>query len=142
VGTRMRRKVEEAPPRVLVIEDDHSVARTLHLCLSAVGFNVTAVRTGEEALHVAQTEPIDAVVLDLALPDRRGGAVLAWLRRLDRRGGPPWVVISALDREEADRRYGPLGSFLAMPFDPWDLVRKLDELLGRNWSNPKKKEPT
>jgi DNA-binding response OmpR family regulator len=141
VGTRMHRNAGEAPPRVLVIEDDHGVARTLHLCLTAVGFDVAAVRTGEEALHVAQTEPIDAVVLDLGLPDSRGGAVLAWLRRLGRSDGPPWVVISALDREEAARRYGPLGSFLAKPFDPWDLVRKLDELLGRKWSNPNREEP-
>lgn len=140
--TRMRRKAGEAPPRVLVIEDDDSVARMLHLCLSVVGFDVAAVRTGEEALHVAEAELIDAVVLDLGLPDSRGGAVLAWLRRLGRSGGPPWVVISALDREEAAKRYGPLGSFLAKPFDPWDLVRKLDELLGRKWSNPNKEEPT
>lgn len=125
---------------MLVIEDDDSVARVLRLCLSAVGFDVAAVRTGEEALRVAEVEPIDAVVLDLGLPDSLGGAVLAWLRRLGRSGGPPWVIISALDREEAARRYGPLGTFLAKPFDPWDLVGKLDELLGRKGSNPRKGE--
>jgi DNA-binding response OmpR family regulator len=136
----MTRRAGGGPPRVLVIEDDDSVARVLRLCLSAVGFDVAAVRTGEEALRVAEVEPIDAVVLDLGLPDSLGGAVLAWLRRLGRSGGPPWVIISALDREEAARRYGPLGTFLAKPFDPWDLVRKLDELLGRKASNPNKEE--
>lgn len=125
---------------MLVIEDDDSVARVLRLCLSAVGFDVAAVRTGEQALRVAEVEPIDAVVLDLGLPDSLGGAVLAWLRRPGGSGGPPWVIISALDREEAARRYGPLGTFLAKPFDPWDLVRKLDELLGREGSNPNREE--
>jgi DNA-binding response OmpR family regulator len=136
----MTRTAGGGPPRVLVIEDDDGLARVLRLCLGVVGFDVAAARTGEEALRVAEVEPIDAVVLDLGLPDSLGGAVLASLRRLGQSGGPPWVIISALDREEAARRYGPLGTFLAKPFDPWDLVRKLDELLGRKGSNPNKEE--
>jgi DNA-binding response OmpR family regulator len=68
-------------------------------------------------------------VVDLRLPDRQGGAVLQRLRSQD---GPAWVAISALDRQEAEKEYGPLGSnFLTKPFDPWDLIRKLGELLQR-----------
>jgi hypothetical protein len=40
--------------------------------------------------------------------------------------------MSALDRREAARQYGPVdGHFLAKPFDPWDLARILNGLLGR-----------
>jgi hypothetical protein len=40
--------------------------------------------------------------------------------------------MSALDRQEASRQFGPVGGhFLAKPFDPWELARLLNELLGQ-----------
>mgnify|MGYP002153781360 CR=1 FL=1 len=119
-------------PRVLVIEDDESVTRMLRFSFRSAGFDTAEVVTGGEALHILKQQPPDAAVLDLQLPDSQGGAVLEWLRQLDERArsSPVWVVISALDRNEATRRYGPLGShFLAKPFNPWDLVAMLQSLL-------------
>jgi CheY-like chemotaxis protein len=58
--------------------------------------------------------------------------VLDRLRQLKQRGDPTlvWVVISAQDRADVARQYGPpIPHFLAKPFDPWDLVRSLEELL-------------
>ena len=72
----------------------------------------------------------DAVVLDLCLPDGRGVDVLRRLQADSR--FPVWIVMSALDEYEATRRFGPLkGPFLPKPFDPWDLSRLLDRLLGK-----------
>ena len=122
----------DIPPRVLVIEDDESVTRMLRFSFRSAGFDTTEVTTGGEALRILKQQPPDAVVLDLQLPNGQGGAVLDRLRQLDEgtRRPPVWVVISALDREEATRRYGPLGNhFLAKPFDPWDLVAMLKNLL-------------
>jgi CheY-like chemotaxis protein len=74
------------------------------------------------------------VVLDLGLSDRQGRGVLDWLRRRGPDGDghlPVWVVMSALDQDDATRQYGPLGrQFLAKPFDPWVLVGLLQKLLG------------
>jgi DNA-binding response OmpR family regulator len=127
----MGREAGRAFPRVLVVEDDEGVAKVLGMCLGDAGFEVCQASAGGEALDILETEPPDAVVLDLGLPDRLGGAVLERLRPASAQAAPVWVVISALSRDEATRRYGPLGSFLAKPFDPYVLVRKLDELLGR-----------
>ena len=118
--------------RILVIEDDESVMRMLRVSFRSVGFDTTEVTTGAEALRILKQQPPDAAVLDLQLPDGQGGAVLDRLRQLNERtrSSPVWIVISALDREEATRRYGSLGSrFLAKPFDPWDLVAMLKNLL-------------
>jgi DNA-binding response OmpR family regulator len=112
-------------PRILVIEDDESVARMLELSLTEAGFDTIRATNGGEALHILEQQPPDAAILDLQLPNGQGGAVLDWLRQSDEQAAmsPVWVVISALDRGEATRRYGSLGShFLAKPFDPWDLV--------------------
>jgi DNA-binding response OmpR family regulator len=127
----MRRKARRVSPRVLVVEDDAVVARVLGMCLGEAGFEVCQAAGGGEALHILETEAPDAVVLDLGLPDRLGGAVLDRLRHAGEEPAPACVVISAFSREEATQRHGPLGSFLAKPFDPRILVDKLDELLGR-----------
>lgn len=129
----------EIRPSILVIEDDESVTRMLRFSFRRAGFDTTEVATGGEALHILDQRPPDAAVLDLQLPNGQGGAVLDRLRQFDERTGrsPVWVVISALDRDEATRRYGPLGShFLAKPFDPWDLVAMLENLLLEKESNP------
>ncbi len=118
--------------RVIVVEDDQSVVRMLRFSLRRAGFEVVEVATGGDALRFLDDQPTEAVVLDLGLPDGREGAVLDWLHQHQQMNSssPAWVVISALDLEEATRRYGPLGShFLAKPFDPWELVRMLEELL-------------
>jgi CheY-like chemotaxis protein len=121
----------DSPPEVLVVEDNETVARILRFCLREAGFAVTVIGTGGEALRVLQQQPPDAAVIDLQLPDGQGGAVLDFLRRSEGAASAPvWVVISALDQEEATKRYGPLGKhFLAKPLDPWQLVAILNTLL-------------
>jgi DNA-binding response OmpR family regulator len=120
----------DIPPEVLVVEDNEAVTRILRFCLREAGFAVTTVDTGSEALRVLQQQPPHAVVLDLQLPDGQGGAVLESLRSSEGASAPAWVVISALDQEEAIKRYGPLGNhFLAKPLDPWQLVAILNTLL-------------
>jgi DNA-binding response OmpR family regulator len=85
--------------KVLVVEDDESVRRTLAVALSMANFLVLEASTGAAALAVLERNDPDAVVVDLRLPDRQGGAVLQRLRSQD---GPAWVAISALDRQEAE----------------------------------------
>ena len=122
----------EAETRVLVVEDDQSVRRMLRYSLRDSGFAITEVTNGEEALRVLNNHPPEAVILDLGLPDGQGGAALDQIRQMEEEthGLPVWVVISSLDREEATRRYGFLGNrFVPKPFNPWDLIKKLEDLL-------------
>jgi len=115
---------------VLVVEDDGSVARMLHIALGAAGFDSMEARTGGEALDILGREAPDALILDLVLPDGLGGSVLEWLREAPPDTTPVHVVMSALDRKEAKGLFGELGGdFFAKPFDPWDLVRRLNQLL-------------
>ena len=117
---------------VLLIEPNQNLARIIRRALQDHGFVVTQVAAGGEALAVLGTQYPDAVVLDPDLTDGAGGRVLDLLRQLEQREGPSpvWIVISALDRRDVARQYGPsIPHFLAKPFDPWDLVRLLEELL-------------
>ena len=104
----------------------------LRFSLRNAGFDTSEVTTGGEALRILEQQPPDAAILDLQLPNGQGRAVLDWLRQLDgpASDSPVWVVISALDSEEATRRFGPLcGRFLPKPFDPLNLVKMLRTLL-------------
>ena len=120
----------KAHPMVLVVEDDTAVVKVLRLSLKSGGFETAAAESGGEALAVMDGSAFDAVVLDLGLPDGRGGDVL---RRLQlRQSSPVWVVMSALDEDEAIRRYGPIkGPFLPKPFDPWELMGIINGLLAK-----------
>ncbi len=122
-------KPDPARRNVLIVEDDPAVARILRVCLHRAGFNTSVVETGRGALEKMDQSQPDAVLLDLGLPDGLGGAVLRRLQAA-RDGYPVWLILSALDEDEATRRYGPLnGIFVPKPFDPWDLIRRLKDLL-------------
>ena len=120
--------------RVLLIEADEGVGRMILLALRSAGFEPIRTRTGSEALRALDEKVVDAVVLDLKLPDGLGGRILSRLREADRQGSLalPWVVLSAQDLDELTALYGPVGEkFLSKPFDPWRLVEILREAMGQ-----------
>ena len=138
-----KQMVRDRPQRVLVVEDDPAIAKMLRYSLRAAGFDIAVVAAGSDALQILEREPTDGVVLDLGLPDGLGKAVLDRLRKADDCGFPAWVVISALDRDEATSRYGPLGThFLAKPFNPWDLIRMLAALLSESKGGQQRRRGT
>ena len=112
---------------MLLVEDDPAVRRMLRLALDRSGFDVVEVDTGTRAVATLEQGGIDAVVLDLGLPDARAPDVLAWLHAHDEK--PPWLVISAVDRADAVRIDSAIsGRFVAKPFDPWELVKRIAAL--------------
>ncbi|MFN3400335.1 MAG: response regulator, partial [Ferrovibrio sp.] len=66
--------------RVLLIEDDASMAKSIELMLSAEGFNVYRTEYGEEGLDLGKLYDYDIILLDLNLPDMHGYDVLKKLR--------------------------------------------------------------
>jgi two-component system OmpR family response regulator len=68
----------QGPVRVLLAEDDPSLARQIAAALGRAGYAVDKTGDGEEAWFLGDTEPYDAIVLDLGLPALDG---LALLRR-------------------------------------------------------------
>jgi two-component system OmpR family response regulator len=110
-------------PRILVVDDDQSIADALCDYLSRHGFEVRAA-SGGVAMDAALAEaPADLIVLDLMMPGEDG---LSICRRL-RPGGPPVLMLSAMG-EITDRVVGlELGAddYLAKPFDPRELLARI-----------------
>jgi two-component system response regulator ResD len=116
--------------RVLVVEDDPTVAEVVTRYLEREGFEVVAVGDGQEALQRAEAWPPDLVVLDLMLPGIDG---LAVCRRLRQRGPVPIVMLTAKG-QESDRILGlELGAddYVAKPFSPRELTLRVKSVLRR-----------
>ncbi len=116
--------------RILVVEDEMQIARTLRDYLEVAGFEVTAVGDGESALANARGWRPDLVVLDLGLPGMDG---LDVARELRRASTIPIVMLTARG-EESDRIVGlELGGddYLVKPFSPKELVARVRAVLRR-----------
>lgn len=109
--------------RVLVVDDDDILLRTLVLNLRTRQYDVDAAPTGREALEIAAQSPPDLVIVDLGLPDMDGLEVIAQLRR---RSAVPILVLSA--------RTEPRDKIAALDAGSDDHISKpfgMEELLAR-----------
>ena len=113
--------------RVLVVEDDPTIAEPLRVGLIREGYEVTSVDTGAAALAA---EPADVVLLDLGLPDLDGRVVC---RELRSRSNVPIVVVTARG-DEIDRvTLLDLGAddYVVKPFGFLELVARIRAVLRR-----------
>jgi DNA-binding response OmpR family regulator len=117
--------------RLLVVEDEPTVRRSLLQGLSAEGYSVAAAATGEDGFFQATTEPFDLVVLDIMLPGRSGLEILAGIRQ--KVGQVPVLLLTARDAIE-DRVTGldaGADDYLVKPFAFDELLARIRMLLRR-----------
>ncbi len=82
--------------RLLVVEDDETLCRQLKEALEDSGYVVDTAHDGEEGHFLGDTEPYDAVILDLGLPEMDGVTVLEKWRRNSRNF--PVLILTARER--------------------------------------------
>jgi DNA-binding response OmpR family regulator len=122
--------------RVLVIEDQKKLLRSLEQGLAEEGYETLCASTGEEGYQLGTSEQVDAVILDLMLPGRDGLQLLKDLR--DQGFKKPILILTA--RDTVDDRVRGLDSgaddYLIKPFAFAELVARLRALLRREASGP------
>lgn len=99
-------------PKVLIIEDDIDLAQVLVAIFEGYGIKTYHSRTGREAMALSQVLTPNLLVLDVALPEIDGFALVDWLRQHKRLHQLPLVVYSARDLDECDRERLNLGPTL------------------------------
>ena len=123
--------MSQAPPRLLLIDDDVSLAKMLHEFLELHGFRVDVVHEGEAGLQRIDTDQPDLVILDVMLPDISGFDVLKRLR-VDHT--LPVIMLTARG-DESDRIFGLMGGaddYLPKPFNPLELTVRIQAILKRS----------
>ena len=117
--------------RLLVIEDDRDLNRQIVAALEAAGYAVDRAHDGEDGGHLGETEPYDAIVLDLGLPKRDGVSVLQGWRRAGK--VMPVLILTARDRwsEKVEGFDAGADDYLTKPFHMEELLARLRALLRR-----------
>jgi len=124
----MGRQVEA---RLLVVEDDPNILELLSASLQFAGFEVTAARTGSEAVTAAKRSRPDLVVLDIMLPDLDGFEVIKLMRAEGAR--TPVVFLTARDATDDKIRGLTLGGddYVTKPFSLEELTARIRAVLRR-----------
>jgi two-component system response regulator MprA len=119
--------------RILVVDDDLAVCRSIDRALRLEGYEVDTVASGGEALEAVAMSPPDALVLDLQLPDIDGLAVCRRIR--DAGDDTPILMLTA--RHGIDDRVQGLDAgaddYLVKPFALEELLARLRALLRRRF---------
>lgn len=117
--------------RVLLVEDDASVASSESLTMRSAGSVVDHAETGEEAIELAKHHDYDVVVLDLMLPDIEGYEVVRRMRAA--KVDTPVLILSGLSRPQAKVRGLCAGAddFVTKPFDRSELVARMQAVVRR-----------
>ncbi|NUB24830.1 response regulator [Azospirillum brasilense] len=118
--------------RLLVVEDDPALARQLAERLEGEGYAVDRAADGEEGQFLGETEPYDAIVLDLGLPRVDGLTVLrSW-----RTGGvtAPVIILTARGAwtEKVQGIDAGADDYLAKPFSMEELLARIRALIRRS----------
>jgi DNA-binding response OmpR family regulator len=123
--------VSRADKTILVIDDEPMIREAIRLALSRSGYQVLIAADGRTGVELfRQHGPhVDAVLLDLSMPEQDGATVLGTLREIQ---DDVRVILSSGQAEaETLEHFGgqDLAGFLHKPFRPVELIDTLDELL-------------
>jgi DNA-binding response OmpR family regulator len=121
--------------RLLLIEDDSRLAEMVGEYLGKAGFQVLHAENGTRGLALHGREPVDAVILDLMLPDADG---LEICRQIRARSDSPILMLTARG-DPMDRVIGlEMGAddYLPKPFEPRELLARLRAILRRRRAGP------
>ena len=117
--------------RLLVVEDDKDLNRQIVTALENAGYAVDKAFDGEEASYLGETEPYDAVILDLGLPKVDGVAVLQSWRRAGK--VMPVLILTARDRwsDKVGGFDAGADDYVVKPFHVEELLARVRALLRR-----------
>jgi two-component system cell cycle response regulator CtrA len=118
--------------RVLLVEDDTSMSRSIEMMLKPEGYIVDTTDLGEDGLEIGKIYDYDIIILDLMLPDMDGYEVLKRLRAA--KVDTPILILSGLT--EMDNKIKGLGfgadDYLTKPFDKRELLARIQAIVRRS----------
>ncbi|MCJ7544897.1 MAG: response regulator [Phycisphaerae bacterium] len=123
---------EQAPKKVLLVDDDRDTLTAIQIALSDLGVNILTASDGNEAVAQADAHHPDLVVLDMMLPKRSGFLVMEKLKRGKKRGEPPRIIMITGNLGVRHRAYAEslgVDLYLHKPVRMDRLVGAIKELL-------------
>ena len=118
--------------RILLVEDDPNMSRSIELMLTHANLNVYTTDLGEEGIDLAKLYDYDLILLDLNLPDMNGHEVLRQLR-LAKVDTPILILTGEDDTENKIRGFGfGADDYMTKPFHREELVARIHAIIRRS----------
>ena len=129
-----------AAKKILVVDDNEIILKTISLKLQGAGYQVITALDGSEAVAAARRETPDLVLLDISFPPDVGGVewdgfrIMEWFHRLDNVKKIPVIVITGTDDPSAKQRATNTGAvaFFQKPLEHDYLLKVIRATLGNN----------
>lgn len=119
--------------RLLIIDDEERIRELVQACLEDLGgWDTLTTASGEEGLKIAQLEPVDAILLDLSMPEMDGLAVYEQLRANPTTQSIPVILLSAKVLPSDHSRFVKLGiaGIISKPFQSRTICQDIAKILG------------
>lgn len=117
--------------RVLIIEDDEDCVAALQDILTGSGYEITAVSSGREGLHIARSFAPDVIILDIAMQEMDGFEFRKCQLRDPALRTIPVIVTSGLPRAHIEGQLDSEVYFLLKPYDITGLLGILESVTGQ-----------
>ncbi|KPJ85007.1 hypothetical protein AMJ57_04715 [Parcubacteria bacterium SG8_24] len=114
--------------KVLMIEDDQAFAEMYQSALGTFGIEICCAANGRDGLRLARSKHPQAILLDLALPDKHGFEVLKELKRHDKTKDIPVAILTVFDDENLKKLALQLGAkcyLIKSEHEPKEVAEKL-----------------
>ena len=127
---------EEAPKKILLIEDTKELVLGLTTLLQSQGYLIIAAYDSLFGISLAHKEKPDLIILDLGLPAGGGFYVLENLKRSTETLSIPVLVLTAQQEANLEEKAGKMGAiaYFNKPFDPESLSKRIKEILNKSSS--------
>lgn len=119
--------------KVMVVDDQNSMRKMICQTLRDLGFrDVRDKSSATEALHDIRAYPVHLIISDYIMPDVDGLQFLEEVRKDERIGNTPFIMLTGLTNRDLVEKAAALGvsNFLVKPFAPAALKEKIDRLFG------------
>jgi DNA-binding response OmpR family regulator len=115
--------------KILVIEDDEMILRTLEFRLGKDGYDIYVARDGNEAMNKLKNDKFNLIITDLMMPYVSGLEILSYVKSNLLK--IPVVILSGADEENTIMEAFNIGAddFIAKPFSPGELSLRVKRLL-------------
>lgn len=117
--------------RILIVDDDASIRKTLSHWLQVSGYEPFEAETGQEAIRLIKASPPDLILLDLVLPETTGIAITQALKKEERFSRIPIIILTGAGSARDRLRSIESGAdeFLNKPVDQLELMARVRSLL-------------
>ena len=124
-----------AKRKILVVDDDPTMVKLINVNLKLNNYSVVEATSGEQALDVLNSDPLDLVVLDIMMPGVDGWEVLKRIRGNPETQEMPVILVTAKTQDSDVIRGWELGAdeYVIKPFNPLLLVEVIKMVLDRSY---------